>query len=197
MSAAAGLLIAAGLVWFATPPPAEHQKATTDAIVVLTGGSERLHAGIELMREGKGQALLISGVGHGVGLDELLRVAGGAPSWLTCCVAIDYQAENTEDNAQQTARWMRSDGYRSLRLVTAWYHMPRSRLEFARAMPGIEIVPHPVFPPSVKEQHWWAWRGTAALLVAEYVKYLAVLFRPLVEPARPSLDEPVEAAVQP
>ncbi|HTV43824.1 MAG TPA: YdcF family protein [Stellaceae bacterium] len=195
--AGAGLLIAAGLVWFATPPAAEHQLAPTDAIVVLTGGSERLHSGVALMREGKGHALLISGVGRGVGLDELLRIAGGAPAWLTCCVAIDYEAENTEDNAEETARWMRSGGYRSLRLVTAWYHMPRSRLEFARAMPGIEIVPHPVFPPGVKERYWWAWRGTAALLVVEYVKYLAVLFRPLIEPSQPSRDEPVEAAVQP
>jgi hypothetical protein len=59
--------------------------------------------------------------------------------------------------------------------------MPRSLLEFDRAMPGIEIVAHPVFPEQVKQGHWWIWRSTAALLVNEYIKYLAALSRPVVE----------------
>ena len=191
--AAAGLgaLGLAGLVWFATPPAAENGAAPTDAIVVLTGGSMRLESGIDLMREGKGRELFVSGVNRRVDLDELLRVSGDAPHWLACCVAIGYRAENTEGNAQETARWMRRRGYRSLRLVTAWYHMPRSLLEFERAMPAIEIVPHPVFPERVKEEHWWAWRGTAALLIGEYGKYLAALFRPIVEQPQPESSRPI------
>jgi uncharacterized SAM-binding protein YcdF (DUF218 family) len=182
----------AGLVWFATPPPAENSTAPTDAIVVLTGGSLRLESGIELMREGKGRELFVSGVNRRVDLDDLLRVAGDAPHWLARCVAIGYQAENTEGNAQETARWMQRHGYRSLRLVTAWYHMPRSLLEFERAMPEIEIVPHPVFPELVKEERWWAWRGTASLLIGEYGKYLATLIRPVVEPPQPEGSMPIE-----
>ncbi len=49
--------------------------------------------------------------------------------------------------------------FHSLRLVTANYHMPRSLLEFARAMPDIEIVPHPVFPEISRGPHWWAAAG--------------------------------------
>jgi uncharacterized SAM-binding protein YcdF (DUF218 family) len=78
--------------------------------------------------------------------------------------------------------------------------MPRSLLEFERAMPEIEIVPHPVFPEQVKQQHWWAWPGTAALLMNEYLKYLAALARPLIgsppgkEPAKSI--EPARAELQ-
>jgi uncharacterized SAM-binding protein YcdF (DUF218 family) len=190
------VLALAGLAWFASPPAAENRGAPTDAIVVLTGGSLRLQSGIDLMREGKGRELFVSGVDQRVDLGELLRVSGDAPQWLACCIALGHEAENTEGNAQETAHWMRRRGYHSLRLVTAWYHMPRSRLEFERAMPDIEIVPHPVFPERVKPQHWWAWRGTAGLLIGEYGKYLAALFRALVERPQPPGAEPLEAEVR-
>ena len=184
-AAGCGVLWLAGLLWFATPPAAESQPAPTDAIVVLTGGSLRLQSGIDLLREGKGRKLFVSGVSQQVDLDELLRVSGNAPDeaadWASCCVVLGHQADNTLGNAEETVRWMRSQGFRSLRLVTAWYHMPRSLLEFGRAMPDIEIVAHPVFPEQVKSEHWWAWRGTAMLLISEYAKYLAALARPLIE----------------
>jgi uncharacterized SAM-binding protein YcdF (DUF218 family) len=193
--AGAGVVVfmVAGLVWLATPPSAENRAAPTDAVVVLTGGSLRLQSGIDLMREGKGHELFVSGVNQQVDLGELLRVSGNTAQWLACCIVIGHEARNTEQNAQETARWMRRQGYRSLRLVTAWYHMPRSRLEFERAMPDVEIVPHPVFPERVKQEHWWAWRGTAALLIGEYGKYLAALFRPLFEQSQPAGTEPIEA----
>jgi uncharacterized SAM-binding protein YcdF (DUF218 family) len=181
VGAGAAILLVAGLVWFATPPAAENRAAPTDAIVVLTGGSLRLQSGIDLMREGKGRWLFVSGVNQEVDLGELLRISGDAPRWLSCCIAVGHQAVNTEENAQETARWMRRQGYHSLRLVTAWYHMPRSLLEFERAMPDVRILPHPVFPERVKQQRWWAWHGTAALLIGEYGKFLGALLRPLIE----------------
>jgi uncharacterized SAM-binding protein YcdF (DUF218 family) len=187
------IFLAAGLIWFATPPAPDSRATPTDAIVVLTGGSLRLQSGVDLMREGKGRALFVSGVNRRVDLDELLRISGDAPPWLSCCIAVGYRARNTEQNALETARWMRSRNYRSLRLVTGWYHMPRSVLEFERAMPNIEIVPHPVFPEGVKERRWWARRGTAGLLIGEYAKYLAALFRPLFEPPQSLGPERAEA----
>jgi uncharacterized SAM-binding protein YcdF (DUF218 family) len=76
---------------------------------------------------------------------------------------------------------MREQGLGSLRLVTAAYHMPRSLLEFRRAMPEIEIVPHPVFPKHVKQRNWWRWPGSASLIISEYNKYLVALARGLLE----------------
>ncbi len=72
---------------------------------------------------------------------------------------------------------MQNEGYHSLRLVTASYHMPRSLLEFRRAMPDIEILPYPVFPVRFKQDQWWLWPGTLTLLVTEYDKYLLSLAR--------------------
>ena len=180
------LLWLGGLLWFATPTAEDARTAPTDAIVVLTGGSLRLQSGIELLREGKGSKLFVSGVNQQVDLEELLRVSGDAPEWASCCVVLGHQADDTLGNAQETARWIRSQGFHSLRLVTAWYHMRRSVLEFQRAMPEIDIVPHPVFPDQVKQERWWTWRGTAVLLVNEYVKYLGALARPLIERRRPA-----------
>ncbi len=175
----------AGLIWFATAPSVEDRAESTDAIVVLTGGSLRLHSGIALLREGKGRKLFVSGVNHQVDLDDLLRSSGGDSGWArdraSCCVVLGYQADDTLGNALETAQWIRQQGFHSLRLVTAWYHMRRSLLEFTRAMPEIEIVAHPVFPEQVKYEHWWARHGTATLLVNEYAKYLATLVRPFVE----------------
>ncbi len=197
VAASCCLVWLSGLLWFATPAAEDSRTAPTDAIVVLTGGSLRLQSGIELLREGKGSKLFVSGVNQQVDLDELLRVSGNAPEWASCCVVLGHQADDTLGNAQETARWIRSQGFHSLRLVTAWYHMRRSLLEFQRAMPEIDIVAHPVFPDQVKQEHWWAWRGTAALLVNEYVKYIGALARPLIERRQPATigrpDEPASA----
>src|SRR5436190_10756017 len=189
-----------GLLWFATPPSRETRAGATDAIVVLTGGSLRLQRGIELLRGGKGRKLFVSGVNQQVELHDLLGVSGHAPDWALCCIVLGHQADDTFGNAQETAQWIRGQGFHSLRLVTAWYHLPRSLLEFDRAMPEIDIVAHPVFPDQVKQERWWAWRGTAALLVNEYVKYLGALARPLIERRQPATigrpDEPASAEMR-
>src|SRR5262245_51111453 len=179
------LSLLGGLLWFAIPMTADTRATPTDAIVVLTGGSLRLQSGIDLLREGKGRKLFVSGVNQQVELDDLLRVSGNSidwvPDWAACCVVLGHDASNTLGNARETAWWMRQQGFHSLRLVTAWYHLPRHRLEFDRAMPEIGIVAHPVFPDQVKQEHWWTWRGTAALMVSEYMKYLGALSRPVLE----------------
>ena len=171
----------AGFIWFAAPPSPENETVPTDAIVVLTGGRLRLQSGMDLLRDGKGRKLFVSGVNQQVDLEELLRVSGNAPDWASCCTSLGHDADNTVGNARETAQWMRQQGFNSLRLVTAWYHMPRSLLELDRAMPGIEIIAHPVFPDEVRQEHWWVSRGTAILLANEYGKYLGALIRPVVE----------------
>src|SRR6516165_7856361 len=60
-SAALFVLSVAGFIWFATPPSPENQPAPTDAIVVLTGGRLRLQSGMDLLRDGKGRRLFLSG----------------------------------------------------------------------------------------------------------------------------------------
>lgn len=179
-----GVLVAvwlAGLVWFANRIPSPDgtviSPATTDAIVVLTGGPLRLKAGLELLEAGKAKKLFVSGVGKHIDLAELLHAAQTSSSAVACCVALGHEAADTTGNATETRQWMEHEGFHSLRLVTANYHMQRSLLEFRYAMPDMEIVPNPVFPDSFKRNHWWAWPGTFALIVTEYQKYLAAAAR--------------------
>jgi len=167
-----------GLAWFASciPTSVDDPETATDAVVVLTGGSERLDEGLALLAAKKGRKLFVSGVYRGVEVNALLHVARHAPANLECCIVLGHAADSTFGNASETAEWMAAENYHSLRLVTAAYHMPRSLFEFRHAMPDIAIIPHPVFPTRVKED-WWAWPGTADLILGEYHKYLFALLR--------------------
>ncbi|MFQ5765065.1 MAG: YdcF family protein [Rhodospirillales bacterium] len=196
---AAVILWMAGLFRFAGLVPAHVADATTrtDGIVVLTGGSERLGEGLELLSRGLAGKLFVSGVYRGVDVRQLLQMVQRNPRDLENRIGIG-NATNTAGNAAETSAWMRQEGYRSLRLVTAAYHMPRSLLEFRYLMPGVDLVPHPVFPENVKHDRWWAWPGTAGLMISEYNKYLLAWSRHWVgrllgeadAAAGPPVDEP-------
>jgi uncharacterized SAM-binding protein YcdF (DUF218 family) len=172
------VLWAVGLVRFADGIPAgvDDPSRQTDAIVVLTGGSERLRTGLELLAEGRAEKLFVSGVHRGVDVAELLRVARQAPAEADCCIVLGYRADDTAGNARETAQWMAAEGYASLRLVTANYHMRRSLLEFRRALPEATIIAHPVVPRPL-HRVWWRYPGTTRLLVWEYNKLLLALVR--------------------
>ncbi|MBK1697101.1 hypothetical protein CKO21_07555 [Rhodovibrio salinarum] len=171
-----------GFLGFVTnlPDKVAEPMRRTDAIVVLTGGSDRVSTGLRLLERGRASKLFVSGVYKGVDVSELLRVSQQAPRWLTCCVTLGYEAETTAGNAVESAHWVQSQNFQSVRLVTAAYHMPRSLLEFRRRMPQVEIVPHPVFPEHVKQDEWWRWPGSAHLLIDEYGKYLVARVRALI-----------------
>ncbi len=164
-----------GLFWYAGRIPAEPAGTTerTDAIVVLTGGTGRLSEGLKLLADGRGERLLVSGVYRGIDVDALLQLARRKPDDVECCITIGYAADNTAGNARETAEWIRSADNRSLRLVTANYHMPRSLLEFRRALPDVRIIAHPVFPEAFKRECWWCGRNSALLVASEFLKYLA------------------------
>jgi uncharacterized SAM-binding protein YcdF (DUF218 family) len=143
-----------------------------EAIVVLTGGSERVATGIELLESGNGKKLFISGVHKNLSLEGVLRPLRVPADLRLCCIALGYQASSTSGNAEETQDWLKAEGYTSLRLVTANYHMPRSLLLFRTAMPNVTIVPYPVAPDNVKLYEWWLHPGTIDLLATEYCKFL-------------------------
>ena len=173
----------AGLFAFLKLIPEGVDDATqkTDTIVVLTGGSLRLQTGLTLLKEGRADKLFVSGVHRGVDVRQLLRLARTSPSEAECCIQLGHAADDTAGNAAETQRWMAAQKFQTLRLVTAAYHMPRSLVEFSHAMPDARIVIHPVFPPQVKLQEWWRWRGTAFLILGEYSKYLIARTRHIFE----------------
>lgn len=187
---ACALVWTAGLAAFAFSIPTSPTDRTTvvDAIVVLTGGSERLEEGLALLEAGLGRKLLVSGVAEGLTLAEVIGDFKPSPEKLACCVELGHTAANTAGNASEAAHWMAREGFTSLRLVTGSYHMPRSLLEFRRAMPATMIIADPVFPGHVKVEQWWRFRGTASLIAREYVKYLGVTIKSFL-PSSPTPDK--------
>ena len=176
LSALACLWLGGFLYFVASLPTAvDDPDGATDAIIVLTGGADRLEAGAHLLAEGKAKMLLISGVDRTVTQDELQQRSQLSAETFACCVKLGREAPDTEGNAIEAELWMRRAGFTSLRLVTASYHMPRSLLAFRHTLKGVRVVAHPVFPEHVKIAEWWRYPGTAKLLTAEFAKYLVSL----------------------
>lgn len=170
-----GLLAFAARIDRSTPaadPP------VADGIVALTGGSgERIAAGLGLLEAGKAKRMLISGVSRHVTRGELQTITGASKPVYDCCVDLGFQANNTFGNALETADWARRNGYTTLILVTADYHMPRARLELKSALPEAQIIPYPIATSEISAADWWKTGLGAERMILEYTKYLAVLGR--------------------
>jgi hypothetical protein len=69
---------------------------------------------------------------------------------MACCVELGYPASDIIGNACTTAERITKQDYESLRLVTVNYYEYRIFLELLRAMPGIEIISHHIFPKPPK-----------------------------------------------
>jgi uncharacterized SAM-binding protein YcdF (DUF218 family) len=164
----------AGFVLFAANlPAAPATLGKPDAIVALTGGGARLDAAVALFESGVGKRLLISGVAPSTTKNEIKALAHGGARF-DCCADLGFQATDTRGNAQEAAGWARAHRYKSLVVVTARYHMPRSLSEFAARMPGVTLVPYPVDPDGIVTA-WWRDPRALRVLQAEYAKYLASL----------------------
>ena len=159
-----------------------HQKVPadnihTDAVVVLTGGGDRVKEGVRMLRQGMAESLFISGVGQGVTVEDILRTTDNADrvndAIFKARITLGRAAENTNGNATETVAWAELHRVHSIRLVTAYYHMPRSRLEFHFMVPQFEILAHPVYPAN-----FHPFEGNSLQLASlEYHKFIAVLLR--------------------
>ncbi|HEY0301002.1 MAG TPA: YdcF family protein [Rhizomicrobium sp.] len=171
---AIGLLAfyAAGFLLFvATLPSAPDQRLKGDGIVALTGGGARLDAAVALLEGGTAKRLLITGVNKASTKDQLKRLAHGGRRF-ECCADIGYAAEDTYGNAEETAEWTAAHHFKSLIVVTASYHMPRSLRLFHSLMPAVKLIAYPVAPAGIDIGAWWR-PGTLHLLHNEYLKYVA------------------------
>lgn len=186
----------------AIPRAVVDAETRTDAIVVLTGGRDRLAESFRLLDSGLAPRLLITGVAQGVSLSQVIdglgdnRDAAPSAALQACCITLGYEAGNTVGNAAESAAWVRDNNVRSVRLVTANYHMLRSRLEFRRTLPGIDLIPNPVYPPEVQDDFWFVKPGILALLVGEYHKFAGAWIRALLQDAMGWIDEGQAGALE-
>jgi len=165
------LLYALGFALFSVTLDQPVDGRTTQAIVVLTGGPNRIERGVALMQEGRAKRMLIAGADPRVSRADLQRRLGpGSGRVLRCCIDLGSESVDTLSNAEEAGRWLKNRGYRSLRLVTNDWHMRRAAFEFRHHLgPGYELltdaVPtRPRFPTLFLEYNKYVLRRAAVWL---------------------------------
>jgi uncharacterized SAM-binding protein YcdF (DUF218 family) len=138
-----------------------------DSIVVLTGDKFRISKGMEILSNGIGEKLLLSGVNKNI---ELINIKNEFPKYnnfFDCCVDIDNISSNTFENSRETFLWLEKNKYNSLLIVSSDYHMPRAKLEFERFFKTENTYYHPVNSNNDVKVI-----GKVKKLFLEYVKYM-------------------------
>jgi uncharacterized SAM-binding protein YcdF (DUF218 family) len=159
-----------GFIWFALTLPQPHDGGQSDGVVVLTGGGGRIGRGLEALQKGWARRMLVSGVDRQVLPAEFETEYHVPPRLMACCVDLGFQSVDTRSNADETAKWIAANRFRSVRLVTTDWHMRRAALELGRALPpGVALIHDPV--PS---------QPSFRILFLEYNKLLARTAQALV-----------------
>jgi uncharacterized SAM-binding protein YcdF (DUF218 family) len=154
---------ALGFLIFAVTLPRPAGAEKTDAIVVPTGSGGRIQRGLALLREGAAERMLVTGVDADVRPREFAAEYDVPARLMECCVTLGFAALDTRGNARETAVWMAEHDVRSIRLVTADWHMRRA----ARELDAILPADTPVLRDAVRtEPSLW-------ILTLEYHKLLA------------------------
>jgi uncharacterized SAM-binding protein YcdF (DUF218 family) len=154
---------ALGFVWFASALPQPADLAHTDAIVVPTGSGGRIERGIALLRQGVAEQMLVTGVDIDVRPGEFMAEYEVDAATMDCCITLGFSALDTRGNARETAQWIDRQGFTSLRLVTADWHMRRTAIELGDRLPQGVTVLHDAVPT----------RPSFITLFREYHKMLA------------------------
>lgn len=168
-----GFLYFADSVTVMRPP--ENPRA--DAIVVLTGGYQRIDQAVDLLRKGSGRRLLISGVHPTTTPKQIRSMTQSSYDLFACCVDMGYLAQDTIGNAFETAQWIHDKGYSSVLVVTSNYHMQRSLMELRRTDPKTQFIPYPVVISDLRTRAWYAEPNALRTLLSEYVKILLAYAR--------------------
>ena len=142
-----------------------------DAIVVLTGGYQRIDRAIGLLKKGAGGRLLISGVNPTTSGNQIRKLTQSSSALFECCVDMGYEAVDTIGNANETARWISDHQFRRVLVVTNNYHMPRSLLELKVSDPQTDFIAYPVVNSDLKNGNWLHQPDVMKAMLSEYLKY--------------------------
>lgn len=170
-----------GFLWFAdsvaSMRPPEGTKG--DAIIVLTGGYQRIEQAVGLLRDGVGKRLLISGVNPATTRSQIRKMTQGSSDMFSCCVDMGYKAIDTIGNANEAASWIRDHNYSSIVVVTNNYHMHRSLHELRSASPQTQFIAYPVISADLARTNWFVEPDVVRTMLYEYLKFVAAAGRDL------------------
>jgi uncharacterized SAM-binding protein YcdF (DUF218 family) len=147
-AALVGAWLVACLVLFVWPPGESGRVTHADVVVVLSGDKKRLAPGLELIRRGVAPVLAISTVTrtrHWPQAVDLCRRHRYAGARVVCFDAVPY---STQGEARTIARLARTEGWRSVVVVTSTFHVTRAKMLFRRCYRGkLDVVGAP--------STWW------------------------------------------
>jgi uncharacterized SAM-binding protein YcdF (DUF218 family) len=137
--------IAACLVLFVWAPGSTEHPAHADAVVVLSGGRERLPPALALIRDGVAPVLAISSVSHTrpwALADRLCRARRYAGARVVCFEAVPYSTVGEADAVRRL-------GWSRVVVVTSRFHVARAGMLFGRCDPHAHVTTVPV------GSTWW------------------------------------------
>ena len=136
-------------------------------IVVLTGGKGRIEKGLELLEEGNGKFLLISGVFQKEKVKNKYLFKDNI-NLKECCIFFEEKSKNTYQNATEVSNWFkeRKENIDSIQLITSYYHIPRSLIIFKKFFPNKKLITVPVSQFSFNKELFFHMR----LIFSEYFK---------------------------
>ena len=108
------VLWAVGLTWFSKDLNSlpKDKNSTCDAIIVLTGGSNRINVGIHLLNHKFAKKLFISGV-HATVSTRMIQQISNLDS-LPNGIELGHAAKDTTENADETKLWMQHNNFISM-----------------------------------------------------------------------------------
>jgi uncharacterized SAM-binding protein YcdF (DUF218 family) len=185
ITSAGALLAAAFLALLVSDAPArflilEDPLERVDAAVVLAGDPsyERTGEAAGLVRSGRARLLVVTGGETGPGDSALsLRdkaIALGVPPER---IRMEEVSHGTREAMMAVAGILRDERVRSVALVTSPYHQRRTYLTARKALPGIQLVNHPVRGSFWDHRRWWRARGSRRIVFTEYAKLVYYALR--------------------
>ena len=144
-------------------------------IVVLTGGKGRIEKGLQLLQNGTGNLLFISGVHPNVNSKDEYFMEPEISRLNECCIFFGKKAKDTLGNLKEVDDWLSSNDFNEFFLVSSYYHLPRVKLLFEKNMSDrkIHLIPVGKFPdtsiPIINQFH------LIRILITEYLKIIYLI----------------------
>lgn len=156
-------------------PSDEPEKV--DAIVVLSGDSDRTEWGIKLYQEGWADKIVFSGAAldkkspSNAAMMKKLALSFGVPE---SAILIEERATNTLENAEKSRQILEQIGAEKILLVTSPYHQRRAYETFVRIYQGdnLKIVNSPSGYSNWSAENWWERPASAEIAISELLKLL-------------------------
>ena len=147
-----------------------------DAIVVVSGDSDRMKHAVDLYKQGFAHKLILSGAAkEGFTSNALAMQLEASRSGIpNKAIILEERSANTYENAQFTKEIIKSQGIRSLILVSSPYHQRRAYETFNYVLrsEGVLIQNSPSIYSNWKVDNWWLSEKDTHLTNEEILKML-------------------------